>query len=407
MRRAAETGDPQSAFSYAQMLYVGSEPGSPARAQALRYYQLAGEGGIPEGVFYYHLDATGSAQALRELRQLAQAGNARALRFLGLQRLAEDGWSQEGERLLEQASALGDSEATETLRWQALNDPLRRADIIRHYRADPRRYRLRLGRLHAMGLDPSADPQRPKGYLLEAAVFGEQGAAFELGRHLTRGDPAVALLWLLAASERGTPAAALLAARVMLGTAFLERFQEGITILRPLAQTNAGAGDAKLALGLAYLNGAGVEFDLRRGEELLREVLSQKDTSAEVRLRVSYILGSNLLRRRDPAGAALVEAAFAAGAPKARVLLAHGYLYGILLPLDAKRGWELLDEGVQRGELESQLALARALLERAPRQPEDLARAGALLKVLEGRTLRVVEHTRELESLRKLLDRPY
>jgi len=406
MRRAAETGDPRSQFAYAQMLYIGSKPGAPARQEALRYYRLAGDGGIPAAAFYYNVEKTSFARALNELERVANDGNPAALRFHGFQLLAQDPKSQRGRRQLERARALGDSEAEETLRREALRDPRRRPAVLQHYLANPLRYRLALGQLYAAGQHLKRDSKLATRYLLEAATAGETGdALLELGRHLLRrGETPVALLWLLAAAERGLQESALVAARVMLGAPHLDRFEEAVRILRSLVAANAPGGDAKLALGLAHLNGAGVKLDVRLGEQLLEEVRTGRDTRPEIRTRANYVLGANMLRRRDEAGAALLNSAFAAGDTEARVLLAHGHLYGILLPKNAARGWRLLREGAEQGDTQSQLALARALLERESRRPQDLTQAREWVAILEAKELVISAQERELDRVRALLE---
>jgi serine/threonine protein kinase/TPR repeat protein len=401
IRRAAEAGDPESQLVYAHTLYLGSKAKSPERAEALRWYRASGLG---EGLYYYHHEVSGPAAALEELRRLAKGADPEAMRFLARHLRAQDRDSQEAWDLLRRASQLGDREAQEAVLWAAFLDPNQRDATLALFRADPERHRRALGRVYA-GSFELFDLRRALEHLLEAAVKGEGAKDYwHLGETLkSLREPQAALLWLLASAERGVSDAAVTAAGLMLKTPRLLRQEEALALLDPLAANDEG-GQAKLSLAIGYLSGIRIEKDVPRAEALLREVLAAPTTRPRVRTRAQELLGARLLLRRKAEALGLLEAALADGDPDARIWIAHGYLYGILLPRDVPRGWRLLEEGVEKGELSSRLALIRALLEWPERDRDHLARARALFDALEPHTIRGAVVRGEVLRLRKLLE---
>lgn len=401
MRRAAETGDPESAFTYAQFLYVTSRPGSPQRREALSYYRSSG---LAEGLFYYHLEATSQERAFQELEERVAAREPAATRFLAIQLQTQDVRSERARALLERAAELGDQIARENQRWRALWNPATRAEALAFFHADPRRYRRILGRLYSTGRVVERDARRALGYLLEEAIAGGTSEGYTtLGQHLASlGHPPVALLWLVASAERGNQDAALDATRLMLGYPRLERFSEAVELLRPIAASEGPFKDeACLSLAAAFANGAGVERDLSRAEELLRGLL-ERGAAPALRSRAQYSLGSNLLRSGSQTeGVELLEAAIEGEDPDARAFLARALFYGILLPPDTVRARALLEEGVRAKELASQLALARILLE--PGAERDRERARELLTQARAGGLTSSSAKAELKELRGLL----
>lgn len=310
------------------------------------------------------LEASDYATALRHLRPLAEAGEARAQRELGLMLLAGQGLPccpADAAMWLRRAAEQDDPEAQYRLGRLLSYGHAPPPELEGWHRSVLAAKDSSAALFYPNGIGQPADPAEAALWLERAAATGHAAAAFELGLLHGQGrgipaDPGRAADCFRAAAEQGHP-------------------------------------QAQFRFGLIHLTGQGVARDTTVAAHWLGRAAEQGVAAAQVNLAILHVNGDGVPRDVERARHWFEEAA-RLGDPVAQINLGRMFSRGIAVPPSpatalswyrqaAEAGLAqarlelglLLAEGEARDPFEAALWLSRALEELPPGEPRDQAAA--------------------------------
>jgi len=198
------------------------------------------------------------------------------------------------------------------------------------------------------------------------AAAGDNGASFELGRALLRGEGVArdlpgALLLLRPAAEAGHPGAMGAYGVMMVRGLAVEADQKsGFAWIQKAAQ--AGDLSALLNQGIMTLRGQGTTADTKAGLALIEQAAERGSLEAQARLAEAYFLGEDgLVVKSEEAAAPWALRAAEAGHAWSQNLVGTMKEHGLGLPRDVSGAVDFYRRAARQGEAKAQASLGRLL----------------------------------------------